>query len=483
MDETYCHSPRTMWKLVSRHRTFLFCATCLWLTGVLIFLLLMRSGGTGEGATSRVVLRSVATAASHARPLRNRTVASIAEYCNPVEVSVTGDERLTSDVYRLVNVHIVIRHGDRGALPLADPEPRIVCDVHVKSPLLEEFRAHVRSLAKRRHPADSFSQFPYIPVGRYCQPGKLTTIGVLQHLKNGAFLRERYGGALALHDWDDAERVTLKSTVIARTYQSLVAFLYPLLPGFDASRLSIVPVKNNAFCAEGAVRRCDCRAMLTMRQRYIDENSQRLARNGTMQGALRTMARAMNVSLDRARPHALLDQSMRYLCHGAAMPCNARGRCIESAHVDALLHHHRWNGRRLARSDSYQRYSAFKVYPLLLEMTHRLSDVAAGRSRNALTLYSGHDVTLGPLLTALDAYDGAIPPYASRLVVELYAAAGGRHYVRLLYNGGDVTRRVRFCRGRVNADGVCELKHFLRFVTVEMLEDFGGMSYDEACVA
>lgn len=53
-------------------------------------------------------------------------------------------------------------------------------------------------------------------------------------------------------------------------------------------------------------------------------------------------------------------------------------------------------------------------------------------------LYSGHDQNIAAVLVALGAFDGHRPPYASRLVFELWTAKGrtdADSVVRTIYNG------------------------------------------------
>ena len=47
---------------------------------------------------------------------------------------------------------------------------------------------------------------------------------------------------------------------------------------------------------------------------------------------------------------------------------------------------------------------------------------------------SAHDTTVAALLSVFDAYDGVVPPYASSVVLELFATAQGENRVRVFYN-------------------------------------------------
>ncbi len=76
-----------------------------------------------------------------------------------------------------------------------------------------------------------------------------------------------------------------------------------------------------------------------------------------------------------------------------------------------------------------------------------------------LTIYSGHDTVIAPVLAALGVYNKfcSWPPYASRVVFELWknnrklsrSRTGMEsirdYYVRVLYNGNDVTKFIPTC--------------------------------------
>lgn len=64
-------------------------------------------------------------------------------------------------------------------------------------------------------------------------------------------------------------------------------------------------------------------------------------------------------------------------------------------------------------------------------------DVSTSEGKGPLIrVFSGHDTTLLPLLTAFGAHDGHWPPYASSMVFELlYDEKDDKHLVSLSYNG------------------------------------------------
>lgn len=469
--------------MVSKQKILLLCAVSISLFGFIYFLLFSRPVNTGVKSSNAIISDGFlkTNGASFLSLLQNKSLSSVLGYCNPEGQLVTGKEGLGPKGYNLKNVHIVIRHGDRGPMSLQRSAQNISCDLQSDYLLYRQFKEYIKGISRDEHSFDHFKGSPYMPKSRHCKAGDLTKIGVLQHLKNGKFLHKRYVKNHNLLDGNWEKHILLKSTKPLRVYQSLIAILFPLLPNFNVTRLNVVKVRNSGFCAENFVERCDCIAMHLAEYIYKNENSERLKQHRTMTELVQMMVEIMNLTVNYAKPHSMLDQTMIYLCHGHSIPCK-NGKCIQPIHIEKLLRHYYWNGGQLSKSYAYQHFSALKVYPLMLEIAYRLGNITSGQARERLVLYSGHDVTLAPLLSVLGVYDGTIPPYASRLILELYTSLDNNYYLRILYNGRDVTKNVKFCKNRMNDDRMCPLHFFTEFISNGILENFNEKSYNAACM-
>merc|ERR1711862_220218 len=97
------------------------------------------------------------------------------------------------------------------------------------------------------------------------------------------------------------------------------------------------------------------------------------------------------------------------------------------------------------------------MYPFLQEIVKRLRAAAALDDEPSVSLFSGHDTVIAPVLSALGVYkrQGLCewPPYASRIIFELYRRASN-HFVRVVYNGQPMVG-VLGCRG--SAADLCPL--------------------------
>jgi hypothetical protein len=71
------------------------------------------------------------------------------------------------------------------------------------------------------------------------------------------------------------------------------------------------------------------------------------------------------------------------------------------------------------------------------DVEEKMFDVLYNNSTLKLALYSAHDMTIATFLTALELWDGRLPPYASSVRFEL-SVEDTIHYVRVLYNDKDL---------------------------------------------
>ena len=91
--------------------------------------------------------------------------------------------------------------------------------------------------------------------------------------------------------------------------------------------------------------------------------------------------------------------------------------------------------------------------PVNIGQTRERQDSRVDRKR--LAVFMGHDTVIAPVLAGLGVYTGGLcawPPYASRIVFELFAAVNRgekdeRGFVRVIYNGEDLTKRIKPCEG------------------------------------
>ncbi|XP_062505197.1 2-phosphoxylose phosphatase 1-like isoform X2 [Corticium candelabrum] len=89
------------------------------------------------------------------------------------------------------------------------------------------------------------------------------------------------------------------------------------------------------------------------------------------------------------------------------------------------------------KSQNDQKISLVNIQPLLGQIVSEMEISATGQTKSVFIHYSGHDITMSSLLSALGAFYGRQPAYATRLVFELWSERkyNNRYKVRVLHDG------------------------------------------------
>ena len=160
-----------------------------------------------------------------------------------------------------------------------------------------------------------------------------------------------------------------------------------------------------------------------------------------------------------------------HACHGKRLPCSSRGCVNASLAASFWAAADRYYCDRYAGTRGGLRSSRLAMQPLLLDILGRLERSAASPSRDRISLYSGHDTVIAPLLAALGVLAAPVacawPPYASHVVFELWTGPSAPPHVRLLYNGAPLTAHVTGCSDellRPASSQLCPLAVFARAV-------------------
>ncbi|GAB1598370.1 2-phosphoxylose phosphatase 1-like [Argonauta hians] len=430
----------------------------------------------------------------HTKTRNPLTVSRISEYCNSPMFSILGSEGDVPLKYNLEQVHVLIRHGDRTPMHSFrnHPNPSLGCRIDQKlftnfSPYLEGYLPTMMASQGKQHPASGFKNWALYPNHHICDGSQLTGLGVLQHLQIGEFLKDTY-----VHRWRlfgntyNARKVFIRSTEYSRTYQSAIAFLYGFLPHFNLTELLIERSSNLLMCSERHFgSSCHCPVIHALKQSTDRLASFLIQNNSQYYYLAQKIAAVYNLKVQQLPwASAMMDVFMFYACHNMSLPCNSKAQCIDWMVLDNLWEHLDLNGLRQVTSDATNiKRHRLATFPFLYETVQSMKTYIHGSQARKFFLYSGHDVTVTPVLTALGAHSGKWPPYASRIIFELYSLRRKRqkkYYIKILYNGRDITNLTPFCVS-ATYDNLCPFERFSNFVNKDSLRKFGISDYRDAC--
>ncbi|KAM8854398.1 2-phosphoxylose phosphatase 1 isoform 1-T1 [Synchiropus picturatus] len=431
-------------------------------------------------------------------------------YCNTPNRTEQAWEGHSPADYKLLSVQVMIRHGDRYPLYYIPKtkRPAIDCtlstDKEPSHPLLASFIRHMGQ-GSRGHWESPLASVARLPNHSACEMGELTQTGVVQHLRNGQLLRQAYRHHSFLSpDWLPRE-VWVETTGRSRTLQSGLALLYGFSPDYDWTKLTVHHQWSTLFCGSA----CDCPA----RNRYLEEEQRRQYRlrvaDVELERNYADMARTLGVATRLLRAANPIDSLQCYFCHGLAFPCVSRGEdsaggCLTKAQFAVIRRQQLEDEVDRRKVGLYHKYAVLAMHPYLNRTAAKMEKVAkasvAGRARSeeVFSLSSAHDVTVAPLLSALGLEDSKFPRFAARVVFELWRSPSEEPrkqpgkaekvldremFIRVLYNGEDVTFHTTFCRthDRHSRQPLCPLKNFLSFVRRDMFRSMDATSYQEAC--
>ncbi|KAL4647147.1 2-phosphoxylose phosphatase 1 isoform X1 [Arapaima gigas] len=432
----------------------------------------------------------------HTEPPKPDPIYEAYAYCNIPNRTEQAWEGHSPADYKLLSVQVLIRHGDRYPLYAIPKTKRPAIDCMLAPhrspthPKLAAFINHMSWGGRARWDA-VLSALPRLPSHSACEMGELTQTGVVQHLQNGQLLRGAYieRHKLLSAGWSGRE-LYVETTGKSRTLQSGLALLYGLLPDFDWAKLAVRHQWSTLFCGSS----CDCPA----RNRYLEEEQRRQYQlrvgDTLLEHTYADMARVLGVAPRQLRAANPVDSLLCHLCHGLSFPCGARG-CLSLHHFSIIKRQQLEDERDRRHRGLYQRYALLAAHPFLNRTASRMLRVATGHREEVLALFSAHDVTVAPVLSALGLSGARFPRFAARLVFELWRspppAAGDRVgdgdlrrlFVRVLYNGEDVTFHTAFCHAHERHTGqpLCPFANFLSFVRSDMFAALNATSYQEAC--
>lgn len=167
------------------------------------------------------------------------------------------------------------------------------------------------------------------------------------------------------------------------------------------------------------------------------------------------------------------------LCKNLSLPCPQKGLCVQDQDIQRLFEINLNETKILSLEGEYRNQSMLRMRPMLLKILGKMQDTIDNSStKKKFALYSGHDMTVRPLIQALGINDFRWPRLASRVIFELWMSKKMKFYVKIYYNDEDVTGDTVFCKGK---PWRCRVHLFKQYVTKGILAHFNSTTYEEAC--
>ena len=356
-------------------------------------------------------------------------------YCNvPLDLP---ENSLTSQM-TLTQLQVVIRHGDRvptTKLPIGTVP--WVCDV---------FAHTLRYLDVSPQAVNQVIDGPFsFPPS--CANGQLTVTGRDQQLALGAVMRKKYVERLgflppALTPSNQAQFL-FRSTDVPRTRQSGQAFLVGLYPGpsrignptlaLDLRDLDNIS-PNPILCPKLSIlgpEYLNSPLFAEVVKNNLDAARETGEKIGTWHVGTDPKTREAEEVASFLETIGASDNLFGRYCHGKEMPEGVGLEDVENMRVAS--------DQAMAGNYTFTfpnpEATRLTIGNFLGDIRNAMIRAARQEPAPRMALYSGHDVTVWPLLAALSQDNAVEVPFASHMAFELWQDDDGESYVAVDFNG------------------------------------------------
>ncbi|GAB5363121.1 hypothetical protein AAMO2058_000856200 [Amorphochlora amoebiformis] len=330
--------------------------------------------------------------------------------------------------FRIIHASVFLRHGDRTPISKtvgtaldasgdADFWASLLPDA-TKQDLWDELNPVIpKDIASRPY---DYGKAPF---------GQLTRTGAMESERVGTEIRNRYVGSL-LPEKVDLDSIKARTTNMRRTQQTMQNFLLGLYPAdLRDPDNNEIPIKTQPMRQESLVPNSGHCPAYSYRSKIVAEEAKETPRVTKID---RQLMRGLGYPSGGIRWAQAREVLTCYLLQGRELPNNLTADDIDAiGEVNGFIWGAQFTDSTVARLSTGRLFAeVFSDFELAIDDPDDC---------NKMSLYSGHDSTLVPLLAALGVYEGQWPPYASYIVIELAESTKtGDHWVRVQYNNEEL---------------------------------------------
>ncbi|CAF4747263.1 unnamed protein product [Pieris macdunnoughi] len=317
------------------------------------------------------------------------------------------------------------------------------------------------------YPTDPWGEESFWPV----KFGQLTNIGKMQHYKLGQWLRQRYVNFIT--DEFDPEAVYVRSTDVDRTLMSAQANLAGMYPPDVNSTWNPklfwqpIPVHTEPEVNDEILAmKKECKMYEKLKKVYLNSEvyKNRLRQYEDLMDYLtkytgRKIRDYEDISsiYSTLKIEALYNFTLPNWTH-AVFPDKMKSPACYS----------------FTTATATPAMTRFMIGPLVKHILKQALSVILGDSKLRLSMYSGHDFTIGNVLNGLSVYNGNCPEYTSTILFE-FIEKESEYYIQLSYrNSTEIVEP--HVLNIPNCGELCPLQHF-----IQLYEDIIVVDWETEC--
>jgi hypothetical protein len=384
-------------------------------------------------------------------------------YCHSsLLTSVTGREGvIDSSRYKLIQVHAVLRHGDRNTVSRIKYRPKVhlecgMVDNNSMWKDLDKFKIKpLPSSAKIINGnINLFNGFKSLS----CKKHQLTFRGFKQLYNLGSFLSGSYIKQLSL----DPQAIYVQSTDYKRTIQSAAAFMLGFLPKETHKNNIPIHIHEDYLLETAPPEIPSVYPLCNLLGKMMRRDFHRLQHfNQKMKPLIDEVMKVSNVKKFRPLIKEVFDSLWPRLCHDKELPCGPSG-CINESYLEPIAKGVNWMSlHQYQNSTSILAMQPFVFHSILSQMDAAISSSINSRPYKQFIFSFAHDTTISMLMASFGIPQSYWIPYASRLVIELWKDGQSKdslgrssYYVRVLFNGDGMVKHLPLPTSDFSPDGL-----------------------------
>eukprot|EP01137_Pigoraptor_chileana_P006798 Opistho-2@51529 len=315
---------------------------------------------------------------------------------------------------RLASVQVVTRHGDRVPCnPFADDKTEWDCPMtSAEVPSIFDGDANDAVGGDDRGVLFAKTYTEGQSWRGSCMLCQLTKRGALQHRELGRALRRRYDATGVIPQSVDSDALFVRATDTWRTQQSAQSHILGLFEGTrdDANngmhrkRRSTLPIYTRQYATDEMVPNDALCPRLGAWEKEIYVADEYISFLAKFKVLVDRMAPAFNVSGPTVNPTTVKDNAWGKWCNGMDFPVDPADYALMTAYAN-------WD----SNYSNPLGMSRLAMQPFMQTLLAQMDAHVAGGAAARYSVYSGHDSTLAPLISALQ-IGGNWPPYASHAI-------------------------------------------------------------------
>ena len=420
---------------------------------------------------------------------RRRFDQIISSYCNAPRQVDGGEETEAIDGLRLVQVQLLIRHGDRApintkALPNTGPVHLPCRFNHHRLDFKDKLATYKDMVSKEVFQIIGSEHKKLLEDRLSCYGGQLTPRGMLQHLFLGTHLKDSYPKFFTQIQNQD---IHVLSTDTPRTKQSAAALLTGMLynsfssvtKGRAQKHKIALNVHADHLKAHLVLDKDEKPLSCPPLAKKFDEvvkGGEFVAFNKNIGPMVKSLAYYLSSDVSQLSPFdQIVDTFYTRSCHKLGVPVGPKYSVPSSLMEQAFGYANRFS--TLKHSGELAEMQTLSLLSHIAK--HIVSAVKDEDSHKKLVVYSGHDTMIHPFLRILDDKFDTWPPYASRIVFEVFVENGAtptdknmyaKTFFRVLFNG-DAIENIKFIGDAKGPMKLFPLSRLLTHLTQRTFDD------------